>query len=164
MAETLDTYCQRDYHDLVGLAYVLTGSRWVAEDLVQDALTEAHRNWSRIRHYEDPAGWVRRVLVNKSISRGRRLQTEKKCLARLRNNRADSVEPTEPSVEVWQAVCTLPRRQAEAIALFYWEDQSVKEIAQILGVSSETAKTHLKRGRRALHRRLDSLDPSLTPA
>lgn len=156
MYETLEAYYRRDYSELVGLAYVLTGSRWVAEDLVQDALTEAHRKWPKIRKYDDPAGWVRRVLINKSISRGRRVHTEKRGLTRIGHRRAEPVEQPYRSPEVWDAVQTLPSRQAQAVALFYWEDQTVKEIGQILGVSTETAKTHLKRGRRALAGKLDS--------
>lgn len=149
--ESFDAYYQRDYRSLVGLAYVLTGSQWVAEDLAQDALTEAHRNWHKVGDYDDPAGWVRRVMVNKSTSRFRKLRTEARGLVRLAGRRDDDViAPTERTDEVWTAVRSLPTRQAQAIALFYWEDRPVREIAEILGVTEETAKTHLKRARAAL--------------
>jgi len=161
--ESFDQYYERDYRSLVGLAYVLTGSRWFAEDLAQDALVEAHRHWSRIGNYDDPDGWVRRVLVNKSTSRMRRRRTELKGLVRLGQRRHEDVlAPTERSGEIWSAVRKLPTRQAQAIALRYWEDRGVREIASILGTSEETAKTHLKRGRAALaasleHHREDEL-------
>jgi len=129
---------------------------WVAEDLAHDALTEAHRRWDRISGYDDPGAWVRRVMVNKSASRFRRLRTEARGLAQLRARRISSIEPTERSVEVWDAVRSLPSRQAQTIALFYWEDRSIADIAEILGVSSETTKTHLKRARAALAEQLAS--------
>ena len=50
----------------------------------------------------------------------------------------------------------LPVRQSQAIALFYWEDYSVADISRILDCSTETVKTHLKRGRAALADKLDS--------
>jgi len=149
--ETFDQYYQRDYRSLVGLAFLLCGSRWAAEDLVQDALTEAHRNWTKVAAYDDTGAWVRRVLVNKHSSRGRRLRTEAKGMLRLASRRdATTIDPTEPTGEIWSVVRTLPTRQAQAIALYYWEDRPIKDIAEILGTSQETAKTHLKRARAAL--------------
>lgn len=154
--ESFEAYYRRDYRSLLGLAYVLTGSTQQAEDLVQEALTEAHRRWSQVASYEDPGAWVRRVLVNKSRSRFRRLKSESKALTKLGGRRTDFVEPAETETEVWAAVRELPARQAQTIALFYWEDRSVKEIAEILDCGSETIKTHLQRGRSALAKRLGS--------
>lgn len=152
--ESFDEYYRRDYRQLVGLAYVVTGSHFVAEDVAHDALTEAHRKWDTIAHYEDPGAWVRRVLINKSTSRFRKLRSETRAMVRIGNRPSAIVDPSEPSNEVWEAVRSLPTRQAQAIALFYWEDRQVAEIADILDVSYETAKTHLKRARATLAERL----------
>ena len=154
--ESFESYYRRDYRKLIGLAYMLAGSNAVAEDLVQDALTEAHRRWGTISGYDDPGAWVRRVLVNKSTSRFRRLRTETKGLLRLSGHAQQHVAPSEPNAEVWEAVRSLPPRQAQAIALQYWEDRSVAEIAEILECSTETVKTHLKRGRASLAKTLES--------
>jgi len=157
--ETFESYYARDYRRLLGLAYMLAGSNWAAEDLVQDALTEAHRRWATVADYDDPGAWVRRVLVNKSTSRFRRLRTETKGLLRLSGQAQHPISPSEPNAEVWEAVRSLPPRQAQAIALQYWEDRPVAEIADILGCSPETVKTHLKRGRTALATMLQSHRP-----
>ncbi len=150
-----ESYYRDDYHQLVGLALVLTGSRAMAEDVCQDALTEAHRRWETISRYDDPGAWVRRVMVNKSRSRFRKLTSETKAMTRIGGRRLETVEPTERSLEVWDQVRGLPKRQAQAVALFYWEDRSMAQIAEILDCSEETVKTHLKRGRAALAKRLD---------
>lgn len=154
-SESFDAYYRRDYRRLVGLAYVLTGSHWVAEDLVQDALTEAHRRWSTVREYDDPAGWVRRVMINKSTSRFRRMKTEAKGLVRMGSRRVETISPRPPTLEVWDAVRALPERQAQAIALLYWEDMPIAGIAAVMDLSTETVKTHLKRGRATLAVHLD---------
>lgn len=149
-----DSYYRADYHRLVGLAFVLTGSSSLAEDVCQDALTEAHRRWAVVSRYDDPGAWVRRVMVNKSRSRFRKLTSETKALTRIGSRRFEPLQPEERSLDVWDAVRSLPKRQAQAIALFYWEDRSQAQIAEILQCSEETVKTHLKRGRVALADRL----------
>lgn len=158
-----DAYYRSDYRSLVGLAIVLTGSRTVAEDLCQDALTEAHRRWGDVSTYDDPGAWVRSVLVNKSRSRFRRVTSEAKAMARLSGRRDDGAGGdggvTDVHSDVWAAIRRLPTRQAQAVALFYWEDRSIAQIAAILDCGDETVKTHLKRGRAALADALGAHDP-----
>jgi len=154
--ENFDTYYAHDYRSLVGLAFVLAGNIHAAEDLAQDALAEAHKRWDVVSDYDDPGAWVRRVMVNKSTSRFRRLGSEARALTRVGNRRAEDVAPTERSTEVWAAVRSLPARQAQTVALYYWEDRSMAQIAEILGCTTETVKTHLKRGRAALGKSLAS--------
>ena len=56
----------------------------------------------------------------------------------------------EDAEAFWRAVRRLPTRQAQAIALHYLEDRSVKDIAIILECAEATVKVHLHRGRQAL--------------
>ncbi|MCP5026250.1 MAG: SigE family RNA polymerase sigma factor [Actinomycetia bacterium] len=154
--ESFDSFYRREYYSLVGLAYVLTGSHHASEDLVQLAFTEAHRKWDRVGSYDQPGAWLRRVLVNKSRSRFRRLGSEAKALTRIGNRRQDDIQPGERSTEVWAAVRQLPNRQAAVIALKYWEDLAIADIAKVLDCSTETVKTHLKRARATLSRQLEN--------
>lgn len=156
VVETFEQYYQRDYRSLVGLAYVLTGSQFVAEDLAQDALATAHKKWDTVANYDNPGAWVRRVMVNRSTSRFRKLKTEAKTLTSLRAFRQESIQPTEHHGDVWDAVRSLPTRQAQVIALYYWNDLSMAQIADILECGTETVKTHLKRARATLSTQLDT--------
>lgn len=154
--DTLDfqDFYHSQYRSVVGLGYVLGGSRSVAEDLAQEAFAEAHRRWADIAHYDNPGAWVRRVMINQSRSRVRRVMVETRALTRL-GARPDTFEELpERSEEIWAAVRALPERQAQAIALRYWDDLGVAQIAEILDCGPETVKTHLKRGRAALAREL----------
>jgi RNA polymerase sigma-70 factor (ECF subfamily) len=63
-------------------------------------------------------------------------------------------ELSADDAEFWRAVRSLPRRQAQVIALHYLEDRPVAEIAQILGTAEGTVKRHLHDGRQTLARRL----------
>jgi len=136
-----------EYAAIVGLITVVVGDRAVAEDLTQDAFSRAHQHWDRIAGYERPGAWVRRVALNGALSWRRSKQREARALRRLDVGRtAEAPDVTE----VWRAVAELPGQQRAAVALFYVEDRTTAEIADILGCSESTARVHLHRGRQAL--------------
>lgn len=156
------TFYHAEYRAVLGLGYVLGGSQSLAEDLAQEAFAEAHRRWDEIAHYNNPGGWVRRVMINRSRSKVRRFVAETKALTRLAGRPSFDAELPERSEEIWSAVRDLPVRQGQAIALRYWDDLGIVQIAEVLGCSTETVKTHLKRGRAALAERLGAeLDPEV---
>jgi RNA polymerase sigma-70 factor (ECF subfamily) len=152
---SFEDFYRKEYRAVVGLAFALSGSRWAAEDLAQDAFLAAHDRWKRISGYEQPGAWVRRVVANRSISSVRKRRSEAKALVRLAfGERPVLPEITADGAAFWDAVRSLPRRQAHVVALFYLEDRPVAEIAQILEIAQGTVKKHLFDGRRALARRL----------
>ncbi len=151
---SFEQFYERELRSVVGLAYALSGSRSAAEDLAQDAFVAAHRNWEKISHYDKPEAWVRRVVANLSVSRFRKKVSEAKAMARI--NRQQHYLPELPgeAEAFWGAVRTLPKRQAQAIALHYLEDRPLAEIAEILECSPNTVKVHLHKGRAGLASRL----------
>lgn len=153
--ETFEDFYVREYPAVVGLAYALSGSRWGAEDLAQEAFLAAHREWDRIGRYEQPGGWVRRVVANLSVSAFRRRGVEAKALARLALTRTEPLPDLGAAdPDFWTAVRSLPRRQSQVVALYYLEDRSVADVAEILDMSLGTVKRHLHDARRTLARRL----------
>jgi RNA polymerase sigma-70 factor (ECF subfamily) len=159
--ESFEEFYEREYVPVVGLAYALSGSRWGAEDLAQEAFLAAHRDWNRIATYDRPGAWVRRVVANLSVSGFRRRIAETKALARLAFGQAGAVpDLAAGDPEFWAAIRALPRRQAQVVALYYLEDRSIAEVAEILQVTLGTVKRHLHDGRLALARRLAPEDES----
>lgn len=76
-------------------------------------------------------------------------------MLRLQGRRGSEMEGlTASTVEFWSAVRTLPRRQAQAVALYYEADRPVSEVAEILGCAEGTVRAHLHAARRTLARRL----------
>lgn len=149
--EPFEVFYRREYSGCVRLAYVLSGSRWGAEDLAQDAFVEAHRRWSDIGSYENPGAWVRRVVSNRAVSGYRRRVAETRALIRMAGGWRSALSDLAPDTEgVWAAVRDLPRRQAQVVALTYLDGLSLKEIAEVLNVAVPTVSTHLRRGREAL--------------
>jgi RNA polymerase sigma-70 factor (ECF subfamily) len=153
---TFEEFYEREFLSVVGLAYALSGSRSGAEDIAQEAVLVAHRDWDRVGSYDRPEVWVRRVVTNLSISVFRRRVVEAKTLARMALGYTPALpELSADDAEFWRTVRSLPRRQAQVIALHYLEDRPVVEIAQILGTAEGTVKKHLYDGRQALARRLE---------
>lgn len=149
-----ESFYQQEYRSVLGLAYALTGSSNGAEDLTQEAFLAAHRNWTKVSTYEKPEAWVRKVLANLSVSLFRKTSREARALLRMdkTNDVLPALEPED--AEFWDAVRSLPRRQCHALALFYLEDRSVADIAEILECSASTVKVHLHKGRNNLAKKL----------
>ena len=106
------------------------------------------------RRYDSPAAWVRRVACNRAASVVRRRVREAKAMVRLAYRTPLQIELDEGDAEFWRSVRALPARQAQAVALFYLEDYSVRDIAAVLDCSEGTVKTHLSRARAAVARQL----------
>jgi RNA polymerase sigma factor (sigma-70 family) len=151
---SFDDFYRREHRHVLGLAFVLTGNRWVAEDTAQDAFTAAFRHWRSIVAYDSPGAWIRRVTCNRAASVLRRRVREAKAVMRLAGRAQTSIELDEGDEAFWQAVRRLPPRQAQAVALYYMEDYSLRQISEVLDCSEGTVKTHLSRAREAIARQL----------
>lgn len=148
---TFEEFYETEYRAVLALARVLTGDRHQAEDLTHDAFAAALVSWDTLTN---PEGWIRTVAANKARSVWRRRGAERRALGRLEGEVRLGSDLPGDTADFWEQVRLLPRRQSQAIALFYLEDRSVAEVAQILGCSESTARVHLTRGRKALASRL----------
>jgi RNA polymerase sigma-70 factor (ECF subfamily) len=143
---------------MLGLAFALTGSWSVAEDLAHEAFVRALGSWRKVSRHEHPEAWVRRVVLNLSASRFRRLGTEARAMAKFASRSERDLVSAAPVIEpdFWAAVRQLPRRQAQAVALHYLEDLPIDEVARTMGCAEGTAKAHLHAARAALAQRLEA--------
>lgn len=153
---SFDVFYREQHKSLVALAYAVSGSRWGAEDLAQDALTAAYKSWNEIRTKDNPGTWVRRILLNKAASAHRRRLAEVKALAKQQTDRESVPFPdvTGEADRIWREVRRLPRRQMQVIALAYIEEMTPSEIAGVMEVSKQTVDVHMRRARATLARRL----------
>jgi RNA polymerase sigma-70 factor (ECF subfamily) len=154
-AESFDAFYTAHYRRVLAFAASLCRDRHAAEDLTQEAFVAAQRRWARLQTFDRPDAWVRRVVANRSVSRWRRLESDRHRNERLTQLAPrDSAEPPASDVDLWRRVSALPPRQAQVIALTYLEDRAPADVAEILGIGIESVKTHLKRGRAALAKAL----------
>jgi RNA polymerase sigma-70 factor (sigma-E family) len=133
------------------LAYLLTGDRALAEDLVQDAFV---RLAGRLAHLRDEGAfepYLRRTIVNLARSHWRRRKVERSYLERIAPHGRLRPEPShQPDVEeheeMWRALSLLPARQRAALVLRFYEDLSEREIADVLRCPVGTVKSLVSRG------------------
>ena len=154
VVEDFSTFYERELRPVVGLAYVLSGSRSGAEDIAQDAFVQAYRKWETVGAYANPGGWVRTVASNRAVSLFRRKSAEARALLRFSGSSSSVPELSADAMETWAAVRRLPKRQAQVIALHYYDRSSVAEIAQVLDCSENTVRTHLRRAKETLSENL----------
>jgi RNA polymerase sigma factor (sigma-70 family) len=157
-ADDYADFFRREVAGLVTLAAAIAGADR-GEELAQEALLRAHREWHRIARYDKPGAWVRRVTINLAVSDRRRRGAEARAMQRVATRPRLPAPP--PEVDgFWALVRTLPDRQAAAVALHYLDDLTIAEIADALGCAEGTAKAHLHKARTALALRLRSEEPT----
>ena len=142
-----DWWFRASYSSIARTAFLVVGDRGHAEDITQDAFAKMLQHWSSVRGYERPDAWVRRVAIRMAVKQAKR--------DRMRRERERLVEVREhpvvlPDPDVARSVGQLSPMQRAVVVLFYWEDQSVFDIAHALEVSESTVKQHLFRARSRL--------------
>ena len=148
------------YLDMVRLAGLLGADD--PGDIAQEAFARLLKAGSRARPDTDPAPYLRAIVCNLTRNRHRHLRVVRANVARLLAAGVD--EPStehaailrEDHAEVIAALAELPVRRREAIVLRYWLDLSEREIAQTMGVSPGTVKSHVSRGLAALVKALEA--------
>jgi RNA polymerase sigma-70 factor (ECF subfamily) len=137
------------YERLVRALTLVAGDAETAADAVQEAFVKAHLRWRKIRTYDDPIGWVRRVAINQIKDGHRRRARKDRALLRLASRTTIASTPTEID-EFDRLLAGLPKQQRAATALFYVDGLSVAEIAMTLEIAEGSVKSHLHDARRRL--------------
>jgi len=147
------------YKEMVFLCCRTLGLR---EDEIEDVASEtfmaAYKGIRRYRGWAELGTWLWRIAYRQGVNYLRKNRRENQLLAeqdgQLANSRniqaSAGLESKEQAELVWEAVERLPRLWAMATVLFYREGKEVKEIAKIMRVRQNTAKTYLFRGRKRL--------------
>jgi RNA polymerase sigma-70 factor (ECF subfamily) len=161
--ESFDEFYAGAVGRLVGQLFPVTGDLHEAEEVVQEAFTRAAARWSRLRDYDVPEAWVRRVAMNLVADRSRSLRRQAKALLKLPPP-PEILPASAEALALAQALRTLPIRQRQVLVLHYLVDLSVEEVAHTLGMPNGTVKSLLSRGRHALAAKLGETEEVLDPS
>ncbi|GAA2988768.1 SigE family RNA polymerase sigma factor [Streptosporangium longisporum] len=125
---------------LLRVAYLACGDEKEAEDLLQTALERTYQHWDRVR-YDNPEPYVRRIIVNASISRARRRAIMR--IIPMHTPPESAARETDVDLRhvLMDTLRALPPRQRAVVVLRYWEDLSETQTAEILGCSTGTVKS-----------------------
>ena len=153
-----EQYMSARQPSLLRTAYLLTGDRHSAEDLVQTSLAKLYLSWDKVQRRELLDGYVRRIMVNENNSLWRRAWKRKEVATDTIPDLVgvdDRHDHGERSA-LWEFVQTLPRKQRAVVVLRYYEDLSEAEVADILGISVGTVKSQASRALAGLRSRVHS--------
>lgn len=146
---------------LLRIACLMTaGDRHAAEDLVQTALERAYVAWPRIKRQAAQDSYVRSILTRAAIDRTRGRQRRGEVLVDEVPDAGDVVTGPEDRDELWTLLASLSPRQRAVLVLRYYEDLSEAQIAETLGCSAGSVKSHASRGLAVLR---ELVDPSTLP-
>lgn len=143
------------------LAFLLTGDRAQAEDLVQEAFVRVVGRFGHLRVPDAFGTYLRRTIVNLHTSQLRRKRLERAWLERERRSAAPPPITTEIGArdELWRAVLALPPRQRTAVVLRFYEDLSERETADVLRCSPAAAKALVARAMETLRAEIRKDEP-----
>ena len=153
-------YMEARQASLLRTAYLISGDRHTAEDLVQTALAKLYLAWDRVEDRGSLDGYVRRVLVNEHNSLWRRpFKRREHATDEVPERAAPPSSGGGRDEDLWALVQTLPRKQRAAVVLRYYEELSEAETAEVLGVSIGTVKSQTSRALATLRTRTAEGDP-----
>jgi RNA polymerase sigma-70 factor (ECF subfamily) len=148
------TLFRQEGSSLVRLARLFVDDRNAAEDLVQEAFIRLARSAHRIEDSRKAAAYLRSIVLNLARDNNRRGLRHRLPLDDEQASVEDTVTLAEEHQQVIDALRTLPHRQRDCLILRYYDELGIDDIASTLGISRNSAKTHLTRGMRALESRL----------
>lgn len=158
---SFEEFYDATYGRLLRQLALVTADRGDAEDLLQDAYGRAAVRWRRLRDYQAPEAWVRRVALRLATDRARRARRRAAALLRLRPPRPPSVELSADLLDLYNALRGLPAGQRQAVVLHHLVGLPVEEVASQLNLPVGTVKSRLSRGRAALARGLAAPGPEV---
>lgn len=142
---------------LVRMVRLFLDDRNAAEDLVQEAFIKLARAAHRIEHRQKAAAYLRSIVLNLARDHNRRGLVSLRHRVPLSDREAgieDTLDLSEDVAAVVDALRDLAPRQRDCLVLRYYDELGVDDIAETLGISRNSVKTHLTRGLRALEERL----------
>ncbi|MGI6118075.1 MAG: RNA polymerase sigma factor [Bilifractor sp.] len=143
----------RKYADMVyRLASVNTNRSPEVEDIFQNVFLKLFQHQSSITSEEHLKAWLIRVTINEC--RSEMTSAWRKRRVSLDSMGEQASEEKEDLSDVTNAVLELPENYREVIHLFYYENLSIKEIAEVLDLTEGAVKTRLRRGRESLKKKL----------
>ena len=146
------------YPRLVRTLWFVVHDHELAQEIAQDAFIELHRQWRKVRSYDRPDLWVRRVALRKGQREAARAVRRRRAERSVHSvETAPAVELPDP--EIRAALHQLPPMQRAVVVLFYLEDRPMEEVADLLGCRPSTGFVHLHRARHRLAELLSETVP-----
>ena len=154
---SFEEFFQAEKERLLRILCVITGSRFEAEDLAQEAFTRLYERWEAVRQMEDPAGYLHRTAMNQFRNRYRRAARALKRAVGFAPE-LDVFKPVEDRDVVAHALGSLTPRQRAALVLTEALGYSGEEAGGLLGIKASTVWALTHQARAALKKIAEATD------
>ena len=141
------------YRGAWGFAARLCNTREDAEDLLQESLAKAFRNFGQLRDADKFKPWLFSIIRSLFLSSIRKKQLPAENCYWMQFV-ADAKFEHPLCDKLGRAMFTLPEQQRIVLSLFYLDGLNLNEVGQVLGVSQRVVAQRLHRARHALRRKL----------
>lgn len=148
MREPVQKLVERYQQNLYAAAFNVCKNQMDAEDIVQEAFLQYYTSKKEFDDEQHVRAWLIRIVINKAKNCNLTFWRHNKCS--LDDYMETLMFETPQSRELFEEVMKLPEKYRIVIHLFYYEDYSVREIADILKLSESNVKVRLTRGRTLL--------------
>ena len=147
---------------LLKLSFLYVKDRQIAEDIVQDVFVKLYKNRAMFADVLNPKGFLAKITINQCKDYLKSWHAKKVSVMSLFKpesfvHKNDLIE-REEQIEVGLAVMKLPLKYREIIILYYFDEQTLSVIAELLHLPLGTVKTRLIKARKLLKESLDNVE------
>lgn len=135
------------------LAYRILRHQEDAKDAVGEAILRAYEHVEDLQEKDMLKSWILRIVIN--VSKTMWVKRKRECICADKSYFDRPVE--DEYRELWDLLQKLPKNQQDVIHLFFYEEYSIQEISQILGIPEGTVKSRMNRGERRLKKMLETM-------
>jgi RNA polymerase sigma-70 factor (ECF subfamily) len=164
--DAFEELCMRKSKDLIFNAMGILGDYHEAEDAAQETIISMYTNIGKLRDPETVEVWMLRIVKNRCyriLEKGKNRRTysdvDDEAIEIADDDREflpeEYAEDAELGEQLYEIILGLPQKKREAILMFYYDDMSYKEIAEIQGTSIKTVSTNISRARIMIQEKLN---------
>lgn len=161
----------RTYNNVYFTVKALIKSEDTILDIVQDSYVKGFKNLSQLQDPDKFRAWIKRIAHNSAVDYLRKtkpvmfstMSTEDDSFIEFEDDRTENlpevvIDQKETTRLVKEILDSLSDEQRLVVGMFYYEQMSVKEIAQTLGISENTVKSRLSYGRKKIEMQVKELE------
>lgn len=147
------------YQKLYRTAYLMSGNRADSEDILQETFVTVYLHRGELKNPMGIEKWIRKILVRKAVKLLKRKKRESSLEALLED--LQGVSPQERAIQgeqqrqMMKLIAGLPVKLRTVVILYYYEDCSIREIAEATGSLAGTVKSRLYQARKLIREGLE---------
>ena len=154
--EVLLEYIKTNQNNLYKIAFTYTRNQEVALDVVQEAITKALENISKLRNEEYVKTWFYRILINEALKTRKRYTNYLEYELLENETYVNShEEKIIENLDIYENIYNLNNKLKTVIILRFFENMKIEEIAFITKTNVNTVKSRLYKGLKELKFKID---------